>query len=322
MVTEVLLEVVDDSAIIAQEYPTDEDLTGLEILVNTETVQTGILLDGIEVSDPLRMYLQEIHRIPLLTRQQEVDLAKRVENGDLEAGAKLVESNQRLVVSIAKKYLDRGLSFPDLIQHGNLGLMRATERYEWRKGYKFSTYATWWIRQGITRGIADESRSIRLPAHMDELVRRFYRIRGSLTEQLGRDPTYAEVAEEMNIPKNKAEAIERASQRILSLDTPINEDGDVLLGDAIPDGKEPLIDGAVQQQLKEDVNHVLDETLTQREQIVLRLRFGFGDGRVRTLDEVGQVVGVTRERVRQIETKALGKLRDPKVADKVRGYLD
>ena len=277
---------------------------------------------GKESGDPVRMYLKEIGRIPLLDFDQEVDLAKRIENGDQVAKQKLTNSNLRLVVSIAKKYIGRGLSFLDLIQEGNQGLIRAVEKYDWRKGYKFSTYATWWIRQAITRAIADQARTIRIPVHMIETINRFVKISRQLMQDLGREPTPEEVAKEMDIDIDKARQIIKVSQEPTSLEMRVGDDEDSQLGDFIEDENSPSpYEEASRKLLKEHMDEVLG-SLSDREKKVLILRFGLQDGRQRTLEEVGREFSVTRERIRQIEAKALRKLRHPTRAKKLRDYLE
>ena len=279
-----------------------------------------MLAEG-SVSDPVRMYLKEIGRIPLLTFEQEIDLAKRVEKGEKEAKNILINSNLRLVVSIAKKYIGRGLSLLDLIQEGNQGLIRAVEKYDWRRGFKFSTYATWWIRQSVTRAIADQARTIRIPVHMVENINRFLRSQRKLMQDLGREPTPEEVAKVLGIEPDKALEIIKISQNPASLEAPVGDEEDSRLGDFIHDSSAPtLFDSASRELLKEQVNQVLS-TLTEREKKVLELRFGLDDGRSRTLEEVGKEFKVTRERIRQIEAKALRKLRHPSRGNKLRDYL-
>lgn len=273
------------------------------------------------VSDPVRMYLKEIGRIPLLNFDEEIDLAKRVEKGDHDAKKKLINSNLRLVVSIAKKYIGRGLSLLDLIQEGNQGLIRAVEKYDWRRGFKFSTYATWWIRQSVTRAIADQARTIRIPVHMVENINRFLRSQRKLMQELGREPTPEEVAKALGIDPEKALEIIKISQNPASLEAPVGDEEDSRLGDFIHDSSAPtLFDSASRELLKEQVNQVLS-TLTEREKKVLELRFGLDDGRSRTLEEVGKEFKVTRERIRQIEAKALRKLRHPSRGNKLKDYL-
>ncbi len=280
-----------------------------------------MLTEG-SVSDPVRMYLKEIGRIPLLIFKEEIDLAKRVEKGDNEAKKKLINSNLRLVVSIAKKYIGRGLSLLDLIQEGNQGLIRAVEKYDWRRGYKFSTYATWWIRQSVTRAIADQARTIRIPVHMVENINRFLRSQRKLMQELGREPTPEEVAKVLGIEPDKALEIIKISQNPASLEAPVGDEEDSRLGDFIHDSSAPtLFDAASRELLKEQVNQVLS-TLTEREKKVLELRFGLDDGRSRTLEEVGKEFKVTRERIRQIEAKALRKLHHPSRGNKLKDYLN
>ena len=280
------------------------------------------LPDGINLDDPVRMYLKEIGKVDLLTAEEEVELAQRMEAGDDEAKKKLAEANLRLVVSIAKRYVGRGMLFLDLIQEGNLGLIKAVEKFDYRKGYKFSTYATWWIRQAITRAIADQARTIRIPVHMVETINKLMRVSRQLLQDLGREPTPEEIAEEMDLPVAKVREIMKISQEPVSLETPIGEEEDSHLGDFIPDEDVPVpAEAAAFTLLKEQLIEVLD-TLTEREQRVLRLRFGLDDGRARTLEEVGKVFEVTRERIRQIEAKALRKLRHPSRSKKLKDYLE
>lgn len=278
--------------------------------------------EGISVDDPVRMYLKEIGKVPLLTAEEEVELAQRMSKGDEEAKRKLVEANLRLVVSIAKRYVGRGMLFLDLIQEGNLGLIKAVEKFDYEKGFKFSTYATWWIRQAITRAIADQARTIRIPVHMVETINKLIRVSRQLLQEYGREPTPEEIAKEMNIPEDKVREIMKIAQEPVSLETPIGEEEDSHLGDFIPDD-EALApsDAAAFTLLKEQLMSVLD-TLTKREEMVLRLRFGLDDGRARTLEEVGKEFNVTRERIRQIEAKALRKLRHPSRSKKLKDYLD
>lgn len=273
------------------------------------------------VSDPVRMYLKEIGRIPLLKFEDEISLAKRYEAGDMKAKRKLTESNLRLVVSIAKKYIGRGMSLLDLIQEGNQGLIRAVEKYDWRKGYKFSTYATWWIRQAITRAIADQARTIRIPVHMVETINRYIRASRRLMQELGREPTAEEVAKVMEVDVTKVREIMKVSQEPTSLETPVGDEEDSHLGDFISDPGPTPYDQTSRQLLKEHMEEVLS-TLSDRERKVLILRFGLEDGRPRTLEEVGTQFGVTRERIRQIEAKALRKLRHPSRSKKLRDYLE
>ena len=280
------------------------------------------LPEGISIDDPVRMYLKEIGKVPLLTAEEEVELAKRMEQGDEEAKQRLAEANLRLVVSIAKRYVGRGMLFLDLIQEGNMGLIKAVEKFDYRKGYKFSTYATWWIRQAITRAIADQARTIRIPVHMVETINKLIRVSRQLLQDLGRDPTPEEIAEEMDMPVGKVREILKVAQEPVSLETPIGEEEDSHLGDFIPDTEMMIpADAAAFTLLKEQLLEVL-KTLTDREQKVLRLRFGLDDGRARTLEEVGKEFQVTRERIRQIEAKALRKLRHPSRSKKLRDYLE
>ena len=278
--------------------------------------------DGISIEDPVRMYLKEIGKVPLLSAEEEIELAKRMELGDQEAKKRLAEANLRLVVSIAKRYVGRGMLFLDLIQEGNLGLIKAVEKFDYRKGYKFSTYATWWIRQAITRAIADQARTIRIPVHMVETINKLIRVSRQLLQELGREPSPEEIAEEMNMPVDRVREILKISQEPVSLETPIGEEEDSHLGDFIQDDNVPVpADAAAFTLLKEQLVEVLG-TLTEREQKVLRLRFGLDDGRARTLEEVGKEFNVTRERIRQIEAKALRKLRHPSRSRKLKDYLD
>jgi RNA polymerase primary sigma factor len=278
--------------------------------------------EGVSIEDPVRMYLKEIGKVSLLTADEEIELAKRMEQGDEEAKKRLAEANLRLVVSIAKRYVGRGMLFLDLIQEGNLGLIKAVEKFDYRKGYKFSTYATWWIRQAITRAIADQARTIRIPVHMVETINKLIRVSRQLLQELGREPTPEEIAEEMKMPVDRVREILKISQEPVSLETPIGEEEDSHLGDFIQDDNVPVpADAAAFTLLKEQLIEVLG-TLTEREQKVLRLRFGLDDGRARTLEEVGKEFNVTRERIRQIEAKALRKLRHPSRSRKLKDYLD
>ena len=278
--------------------------------------------EGVGTEDPVRMYLKEIGKVPLLTPDEEIELAKRMELGDEEAKKTLAEANLRLVVSIAKRYVGRGMQFLDLIQEGNLGLIKAVEKFDYRKGYKFSTYATWWIRQAITRAIADQARTIRIPVHMVETINRLVRTQRQLLQSLGREPSPEEIAKEMDLPVDRVREIMKISQDPVSLETPIGEEEDSHLGDFIQDDHvEVPVDAATFTLLHEQLMEVL-ETLTDREQKVLRLRFGLDDGRPRTLEEVGKEFNVTRERSRQIEAKALRKLRHPSRSKKLKDYLD
>ena len=278
--------------------------------------------EGTSIDDPVRMYLKEIGKVPLLSAEEEIELAKRIEEGDEEAKHRLSEANLRLVVSIAKRYVGRGMLFLDLIQEGNLGLIKAVEKFDYRKGYKFSTYATWWIRQAITRAIADQARTIRIPVHMVETINKLIRVSRQLLQELGREPTPEEIAAEMNMPVERVREILKISQEPVSLETPIGEEEDSHLGDFIQDDNVPVpADAAAFTLLKEQLEEVLG-TLTEREQKVLTLRFGLEDGRARTLEEVGKEFNVTRERIRQIEAKALRKLRHPSRSRKLKDYLE
>ena len=278
--------------------------------------------EGIAIDDPVRMYLKEIGKVPLLSSEEEIELANRIEAGDMYAKKKLAEANLRLVVSIAKRYVGRGMLFLDLIQEGNLGLIKAVEKFDYRKGFKFSTYATWWIRQAITRAIADQARTIRIPVHMVETINKLIRVQRQLLQELGRDPFPEEISKVMDLPVEKVREIQKIAQEPVSLETPIGEEEDSHLGDFIPDDEAPApAEAAAFTMLKEQLINVLD-TLTPREEKVLRLRFGLDDGRARTLEEVGKEFNVTRERIRQIEAKALRKLRHPSRSKKLKDYLD
>ena len=278
--------------------------------------------DGVSIEDPVRMYLKEIGKVPLLSADEEIKLAQRMEEGDEAAKKKLAEANLRLVVSIAKRYVGRGMQFLDLIQEGNLGLIKAVEKYDYRKGFKFSTYATWWIRQAITRAIADQARTIRIPVHMVETINKLVRVQRQLLQELGREPSPEEIAENMDIPVERVREIQKISQEPVSLETPIGEEEDSHLGDFIQDDQVAVpADAATFTMLHEQLMEVLD-TLTEREQKVLRLRFGLDDGRPRTLEEVGREFNVTRERIRQIEAKALRKLRHPSRSKKLKDFLN
>ncbi len=302
------------------EEPDLEDLEEVED-IKLEDINT-MNFDGINIDDPVRMYLREIGKIPLLSFEEELELAKKVLEGDEEAKQKLAESNLRLVVSIAKKYVGRGMLFLDLIQEGNMGLIKAVEKFDYKKGYKFSTYATWWIRQAITRAIADQARTIRIPVHMVETINKLIRTSRHLLQQLGREPTPEEIAEEMEIPVEKVMEIQKIAQDPVSLETPIGEEDDSHLGDFIQDEDSPAPqDSAAYTLLKEQLEEVMN-TLTPREAKVLKLRFGLEDGRSRTLEEVGKEFMVTRERIRQIEAKALRKLRHPSRSKKLKDYMN
>ena len=305
------LDDVDDSDIVL----TDEDD------VDMEKIDLSVP-DGISIEDPVRMYLKEIGKVPLLSADEEVELAKRMAEGDEDAKKRLAEANLRLVVSIAKRYVGRGMLFLDLIQEGNLGLIKAVEKFDYHKGFKFSTYATWWIRQAITRAIADQARTIRIPVHMVETINKLIRVSRQLLQELGREPTPEEIAAELDMPVERVREILKISQEPVSLETPIGEEEDSHLGDFIQDDNVPVpAEAAAQTLLKEQLDEVLD-TLTEREQKVLRLRFGMDDGRARTLEEVGKEFDVPLERIRQIEAKALRKLRHPSRSRKLRDYLD
>ncbi|MCR5398331.1 MAG: RNA polymerase sigma factor RpoD [Lachnospiraceae bacterium] len=326
-----ILETLEDNGIdvfdkdaddIDDEMLDDEDVVLTEEdEVDVENIDLSVP-DGISTEDPVRMYLKEIGKVPLLSADEEIELAKRMEDGDEEAKKKLAEANLRLVVSIAKRYVGRGMLFLDLIQEGNLGLIKAVEKFDYRKGYKFSTYATWWIRQAITRAIADQARTIRIPVHMVETINKLIRVSRQLLQELGREPSPEEIAVEMNMPVERVREILKISQEPVSLETPIGEEEDSHLGDFIQDDNVPVpVDAAAYTLLREQLEEVLN-TLTDREKKVLSLRFGLEDGRGRTLEEVGKEFNVTRERIRQIEAKALRKLRHPTRSRKLRDYLD
>ena len=313
---------------ILQITDTDEEEPALDedVIAEGEEVEKIDFTDTGDISsttqDPVKMYLKDIGKVPLLSAEEEIELAKRMEAGDEAAKKKLAESNLRLVVSIAKRYVGRGMLFLDLIQEGNLGLLKAVEKFDYRKGYKFSTYATWWIRQAITRAIADQARTIRIPVHMVETINKLIRVSRQLLQELGREPTPEEIAAEMNMPVDRVREILKISQEPVSLETPIGEEEDSHLGDFIQDDNVPVpADAAAFTLLKEQLEEVLG-TLTEREQKVLTLRFGLEDGRARTLEEVGKEFNVTRERIRQIEAKALRKLRHPSRSRKLKDYLE
>jgi len=304
------IDIVDD----IEDLPKD-------LVVEEESLDISVP-EGIAIDDPVRMYLKEIGKVPLLSAEEEIDLAKRMEKGDENAKKRLAEANLRLVVSIAKRYVGRGMLFLDLIQEGNLGLIKAVEKFDYIKGFKFSTYATWWIRQAITRAIADQARTIRIPVHMVETINKLIRVSRQLLQELGREPSAEEVAKELGMPPDKVREIMKIAQEPVSLETPIGEEEDSHLGDFIPDDDAPApAEAAAFTLLKEQLMDVLD-TLTPREEKVLRLRFGLDDGRARTLEEVGKEFKVTRERIRQIEAKALRKLRHPSRSKKLKDYLD
>ena len=308
---------VDDDALILEleesgEVPDEDEIENIDLSVP----------DGVSIDDPVRMYLKEIGKVPLLSADEEVELAQRMEKGDIEAKKKLAEANLRLVVSIAKRYVGRGMLFLDLIQEGNLGLIKAVEKFDYTKGYKFSTYATWWIRQAITRAIADQARTIRIPVHMVETINKYVRVQRQLLQELGREPQPEEIAKQMNMPVDRVREIQKISLEPVSLETPIGEEEDSHLGDFIQDDNVPVpAEAAAFTLLREQLDEVLG-TLTEREQKVLKLRFGLEDGRARTLEEVGKEFKVTRERIRQIEAKALRKLRHPSRSRKLKDYLE
>ena len=307
----------DDDALILEleesgEVPDEDEIENIDLSVP----------DGVSIDDPVRMYLKEIGKVPLLSADEEVELAQRMEKGDIEAKKKLAEANLRLVVSIAKRYVGRGMLFLDLIQEGNLGLIKAVEKFDYKKGYKFSTYATWWIRQAITRAIADQARTIRIPVHMVETINKYVRVQRQLLQELGREPQPEEIAKQMNMPVDRVREIQKISLEPVSLETPLGEEEDSHLGDFIQDDNVPVpAEAAAFTLLREQLDEVLG-TLTEREQKVLKLRFGLEDGRARTLEEVGKEFKVTRERIRQIEAKALRKLRHPSRSRKLKDYLE
>ena len=323
---EKLLEFLDQNGVdvlrITEDDVDDDDIILTEEdEVDVENIDLSVP-EGVSIEDPVRMYLKEIGKVPLLSADEEIELAQRMETGDQDAKKRLAEANLRLVVSIAKRYVGRGMLFLDLIQEGNLGLIKAVEKFDYRKGYKFSTYATWWIRQAITRAIADQARTIRIPVHMVETINKLIRVSRQLLQELGREPSPEEIAEEMNMPVERVREILKISQEPVSLETPIGEEEDSHLGDFIQDDNVPVpADAAAFTLLKEQLEEVLG-TLTEREQKVLTLRFGLEDGRARTLEEVGKEFNVTRERIRQIEAKALRKLRHPSRSRKLKDYLE
>ena len=326
---ELVIQIIEKAEIdvlrVQEDEAPERELASIEDENSEETDIENIDLtipDSVNIEDPVRMYLKEIGKVPLLTAEEEIELAKRMEEGDEEAKKRLAEANLRLVVSIAKRYVGRGMLFLDLIQEGNLGLIKAVEKFDYRKGFKFSTYATWWIRQAITRAIADQARTIRIPVHMVETINKLVRVSRQLLQELGREPTPEEIAEKMDIPVERVREIIKISQEPVSLETPIGEEEDSHLGDFIQDDNVPVPAEAAAFTLhKEQLDEVLG-TLTEREQKVLRLRFGLKDGRARTLEEVGTEFNVTRERIRQIEAKALRKLRHPSRSRKLKDYLD
>lgn len=315
---ELLAEGIDVfESVTSEEGDSQKDTANLE-----HEIELLSKLEGSESTDPVRQYLREIGRFPLLDAEEEIELAKRFEKKERRAKDKLIESNLRLVVSIAKKYIGRGLSLLDLIQEGNQGLIRAVEKYDWRRGFKFSTYATWWIRQAITRAIADQARTIRIPVHMVETINKLYRTSQKLMQELGREPTPEEIGAELDLPPDKIREIFKISQETTSLEAPVGEEEESMLGDFIADESQLTpVDAASKQLLKDHLEEVLS-TLSEREAKVLRLRFGIEDGTAKTLEEVGRVFGVTRERIRQIEAKALRKLRHPSRRKKLQDYLD
>ena len=322
-----IIETLEQNHVDVLRITEGDDVSEEEIIlteedeVDVENIDLSVP-DGVSIEDPVRMYLKEIGKVPLLNAEEEIDLAKKMEMGDAEAKKRLAEANLRLVVSIAKRYVGRGMLFLDLIQEGNMGLIKAVEKFDYRKGYKFSTYATWWIRQAITRAIADQARTIRIPVHMVETINKLIRVSRQLLQELGREPTPEEIAEEMNMPEERVREILKISQEPVSLETPIGEEEDSHLGDFIQDEHVMVpVDAATFTLLHEQLMEVLD-TLTEREQKVLKLRFGLEDGRPRTLEEVGKEFNVTRERIRQIEAKALRKLRHPSRSRKLKDYLD
>ena len=318
------IEITDDALpdLSEESFPEAEDIKQVEEVTEKELQETEDYADQLATDDPVRMYLKEIGKVPLLTAEEEQDLAKRMTEGDEEARKKLTEANLRLVVSIAKRYVGRGMLFLDLIQEGNLGLIRAVEKFDYTKGYKFSTYATWWIRQAITRAIADQARTIRIPVHMVETINKVIRVSRQLLQELGHDPSAEEIAQAMDLPPEKVREILKVAQEPVSLETPIGEEEDSHLGDFIPDEEASApSEVASLSLLREQLFDVMD-TLTPREKKVLELRFGLTDGRTRTLEEVGREFGVTRERIRQIEAKALRKLRHPSRSKKLRDFLN
>ena len=315
--------ILDTLSSLNIEVVKDDALPEPAVIAETPEEEIDISVpEGISIDDPVRMYLKEIGKVPLLSADEEIELAKRMEEGDVEAKKRLSEANLRLVVSIAKRYVGRGMLFLDLIQEGNLGLIKAVEKFDYRKGYKFSTYATWWIRQAITRAIADQARTIRIPVHMVETINKLIRVSRQLLQEYGREPLPEEIAEEMGISEDKVREIIKIAQEPVSLETPIGEEEDSNLGDFIPDDDAPApADAAAFTLLKEQLMSVLS-TLTPREEMVLKLRFGLEDGRARTLEEVGREFKVTRERIRQIEAKALRKLRHPSRSRKLKDSID
>ena len=318
------VDVLSDDALppLDDVVPELEEIEEIEEVTEEEIAETEAMADTFSTDDPVRMYLKEIGKVPLLTPEEEQELAKRMAEGDEDAKRRMAEANLRLVVSIAKRYVGRGMLFLDLIQEGNLGLIKAVEKFDYTKGYKFSTYATWWIRQAITRAIADQARTIRIPVHMVETINKLIRVSRQLLQEYGREPTPEEIAKEMGVSEEKVREITKIAQEPVSLETPIGEEEDSHLGDFIPDDDIPApAEAAAFTMLKEQLTDVLD-TLTPREEKVLRLRFGLDDGRARTLEEVGKEFNVTRERIRQIEAKALRKLRHPSRSKKLKDFLE
>ena len=314
---DILIDADDDDLLETE----DDEIESLDDVEEVRIEETSEVLEGVSTEDPVRMYLKEIGNVPLLTSEQEVDLARRVEEGDPEAKKALTEANLRLVVSIAKKYVGRGMPFLDLIQEGNMGLMKAVDKFDYTKGYKFSTYATWWIRQASTRGIADTGRTIRVPVHMVETINKTLRMTRQLLQELGREPTPEEVADKLGVPASRVREVLKISRDPVSLDTPIGEEDDSHLGDFIEDDTAlSPADSATFSMLKEELSNAL-ESLTERERQVVKLRFGLEDGRARTLEEVGKEFNVTRERIRQIEAKALRKLRHPSRSKRLKDFL-
>lgn len=319
---DIIGSLAEEVPLVLEEEDLEIDLSEVETEIPSEEELDLSYLEGIGIDDPVKMYLKDIGKVPLLSAAEEIDLARRIEEGDMEAKRILNEANLRLVVSIAKRYVGRGMLFLDLIQEGNLGLLKAVEKFDYRKGYKFSTYATWWIRQAITRAIADQARTIRIPVHMVETINKLIRVSRQLLQELGKEPTPEQIAKEMGLSVEKVREIMKISQEPVSLETPIGEEEDSHLGDFIPDDDAPApSDRAASTLLREQLFEIL-QTLTTREQKVLKLRFGLEDGRTRTLEEVGREFNVTRERIRQIEAKALRKLRHPSRSRKLKDYID
>lgn len=319
---EKIYEYLEENGIFVQQLHGEPDIKMLEEAEEEFDPNDISVPEGVSMDDPVRMYLKEIGNIPLLSAEEEIRLSKELEAGSREAGRKLAEANLRLVVSIAKRYVGRGMLFLDLIQEGNVGLIKAVEKYDYTKGFKFSTYATWWIRQAITRAIADQARTIRIPVHMVETMNRITKAQRALTQKLGREPSVTEIAKEVNMPQDRVQDILKLSQETVSLESPVGDEDESHLGDFIEDAHAPLpSDEAAFTQLKDQLGKVLNQ-LTEREQKVLRMRFGLDDGHERTLEEVGREFNVTRERIRQIEAKALRKLRHPSKMAELEGYLN